>query len=83
MRIRCNLAALTALKTITRECRPADQAELRTLARWSGWGAFPEVFDDTNPDYAWVREELAEMLTGEDLAAAARSTLNAHYTDAA
>ena len=50
MRIRCNLAALTTLKTITRECRPADQAELRTLARWSGWGAFPEVFDDTNPD---------------------------------
>ncbi len=53
------------------------------LARWSGWGAVPDVFDPSRLEYSRVREELAELLSPEELTAAARNTLNAHYTDAA
>jgi len=81
-RIRANLAELRALRALQRERRPATAAEQAQLARWSGWGAVPEVFDATRQDLAWARAELATRLTPEELAAAARNTLNAHYTDA-
>ena len=45
-RIRANLAALATLRAIQREDRPATPDEQAVLARWSGWGAVPEVFDD-------------------------------------
>jgi predicted RNA methylase len=53
------------------------------MARWSGWGAVPDVFDETRPEFAWAREELSRLATPGELSAAARNTLNAHYTDAA
>ncbi len=52
------------------------------LARWSGWGALPEVFDPARDRSEPAREELRELLTDAEYAAAARTTLNAHYTDA-
>ena len=82
-RVRANLAALTTLRRVQREQRPATPDEQRILARWSGWGAVPEVFDDSRTEFAQAREQLTGLLTPEELAAAARSTLNAHYTDAA
>ena len=81
-RIRANLAALSTLRDIARDGRPATAAEQAVLARWSGWGAVPEVFDTARQEFTWAREELAGLLTPEELAAAARNTLNAHYTDA-
>ncbi len=50
------------------------------LARWSGWGAVPEVFDAGRPEYAWAREQMGALLSPQEMAAAARNTLNAHYT---
>ena len=82
-RVRANLAALTTLRRIQNEQRPATPDEQRILAHWSGWGAVPEVFDDSNADFDQARKQLDGLLTAEELAAAARSTLNAHYTDAA
>lgn len=41
------------------------------------------MFDHTRSEFAWARNALASLLTAQELAAAARSTLNAHYTDAA
>jgi N12 class adenine-specific DNA methylase len=81
-RIRANLAALRALWALRRDGRPATAAEQAQLAHWSGWGAVPEVFDVTRQDLARARDELATLLTPEELAAAARNTLNAHYTGA-
>ena len=52
------------------------------LARWSGWGAIPEVFDDARREFNEAQQQLASLMSAEDLAAAARNTLNAHYTDA-
>lgn len=53
------------------------------LARWSSWGAIPEVFDDRKEDWAGEREQLQHVLTETELAAARRTTINAHYTDPA
>lgn len=56
------------------------------MARWSGWGALPAVFDPKAAKYerfAPERGELLELLSAEEYAAAERSTINAHYTDAA
>ena len=33
------------------------------LARWSSWGAIPEVFDDLKPEWDAERTELRELLT--------------------
>ena len=82
-RVRANLAALSVLRTVQQQGRPATPAEQEVLARWSGWGAVPEVFDDRRAEYAWAREQLAVLLSAAELAAARRNTLNAHYTDAA
>ena len=82
-RVRANLAALSVLRTVQQQGCPATPAEQEVLARWSGWGAVPEVFDDRRAEYAWAREQLAALLSAAELAAARRNTLNAHYTDAA
>ena len=81
-RARANLAALTTLRAIEREARPATPDEQQVLARWSGWGAVPEVLDTRRPEYAWAREQLGALLGPQEMAAAARNTLNAHYTGA-
>src|SRR5581483_7552882 len=56
--------------------------EHAVLARWSGWGAVPEIFDPRRDEFAWAREELSGLLSPAEIAAAERNTLNAHYTDA-
>lgn len=79
-RIRANLAALQTLRA-PRDGRPFTADEQAVLARWSGWGAVPEVFDPLREDLAWAKAQLADLLDPEELKAAARNTLNAHYTD--
>ena len=66
-----NLEVLRALRDGT-----ADQ---ELMGRWHGWGAAPQVF--AHPDWATERAELEGLVGAEGLAAAERTTLNAHYTD--
>ncbi|KOX13687.1 DEAD/DEAH box helicase family protein [Nocardiopsis sp. NRRL B-16309] len=82
-RVRNNLAALRLLRESQGRTIDATAAEQKVLARWSGWGAVPQVFDNDNPDFASERAELRELLSTAEYGAAARTTLNAHYTDAA
>jgi N12 class adenine-specific DNA methylase len=70
------------LRTLQHDGRRASAPEQSVLARWSGWGAVPEVFDDSRDEFAWAREQLAGLLSPAELAAARRNTINAHYTDA-
>ncbi|GIJ29997.1 hypothetical protein Vqi01_51590 [Micromonospora qiuiae] len=83
-RIKANIAALRVLRTLQADQRPATVDEQQVLARWSGWGAVPAVFDPDRDDstYVWAREQLAELLDETEWRAARRTTLNAHYTDA-
>ncbi|MGC0371280.1 helicase [Microbacterium sp. SLBN-111] len=63
--------------------RHATSEEQAVLARWSSWGAIPQVFDDDNPEWADQRAQLRDVLTDEQFAAARLTTINAHYTHAA
>lgn len=82
-RVRANLEVLRVLDVLDAQARPADEAERRVLARWSGWGAVPGVFDETDARWSAERAELRDRLGQQGMAAAAASTLNAHYTDLA
>ena len=82
-RVTANLEALQILRTLEAEQRHADEEERELLARWSSWGAVPQVFDETNAEWAGVREELHQLLDAEAWRAARRTTINAHYTDPA
>ena len=92
-RARANLDALRILIALERRDAPASEQELQVLARWSGWGACPDVFDEDKPDWQAERAELRELLAERDRRAdqptpsmdaaynaARRTTINAHYT---
>ncbi len=81
--MRANITALATLRTIQQDGRTATPEEQRVLARWSGWGAVPEVFDPARQEYSKARDQLSALLSPQEMASAARNTLNAHYTDAA
>lgn len=53
------------------------------MARWSSWGAVPEVFDLGKPEWENDRQRLREALTEREYEAAANTTRNAHYTSPA
>ena len=87
-RLAANMDALRTLRLVQEEARPATAGEQRYLARWGGWGALSAVFDTdpADPDrwaarYGHARAELDRLFTPGELAAAARTTINAHYTD--
>lgn len=82
-RYRANVRAIRILRTLEAEQRPASASEQEELARWSSWGAVPEVFDEARPEWAAERTELRELLSEAEWNAAARTTMNAHYTDPA
>ena len=78
-----NLAAIRLLKTLEAEGRRATAAEQSVLARYVGWGGLPQAFRNGNKvTNGWESRvaELEALLTPEELAAAGRSTQDAHYT---
>lgn len=75
------MAAIRLVHQLEQERRAATADEQQVLARWSSWGALPEVFDDAKPAWAGEREELRELLNETEWRAAERTTINAHYTD--
>ncbi|MBW3641875.1 MAG: helicase [Actinobacteria bacterium] len=77
---KANLAALGVLRDLQSERRHATAHEQAVLARWSGWGSLPGVFDADNVQWAEVRAELRATLDDREWRAAQRNTLNAHYT---
>ncbi|WP_282827651.1 helicase-related protein [Gulosibacter sediminis] len=79
-RFDANVAAIRLARELTETGRRATPQEQRTLAAWSSWGALPQVFDTENAQWAQRREQLRELLNEEQWRAAARTTLNAHYT---
>ena len=80
-RYRANVAAIRILHALEAEQRPATAEEQQELARWCSWGAVPELFDEDRPEWASERAELRGILSEEEWHAAARTTMNAHYTD--
>lgn len=77
---RQNVDAIRLLRTLEREGRPATPEEQATLARYTGWGQFPRVFDPDPKDWGDIAAELKALVSEEEFAAMRKSTLNAHYT---
>ncbi|MGC5168719.1 helicase [Luteimicrobium sp. DT211] len=82
-RVRANLAALGVLADLREQGRAATAMERQILAKWSAWGAVPQVFDERNTEWDDLRSQVRAQLDGEQWAAARRTTINAHYTDPA
>ncbi|GAB2714178.1 hypothetical protein GCM10027038_10570 [Arthrobacter bambusae] len=65
------------------EGRYATSGEQDVLARWSSWGAVPQIFEEHREEWATERTELKSLLSAEEYAQASATTINAHYTDPA
>ncbi|AFV89276.1 Putative helicase [Acidipropionibacterium acidipropionici ATCC 4875] len=82
-RAEANMAVVRLLARLDAENRRPSADEQMVLARWSGWGAVPGMFNDADSSLAGQRAELREQLGDQGYAAASRTTVNAHYTDPA
>ena len=71
-----NVAAIRLLKQLEAESRLATPEEQEVLSKYVGWGGLSHWFDDRHPRY----QELKDLLTGEEYAAARESSLTAFYT---
>lgn len=84
VKFRDNIAAIETLKMLEREQRRPTAEEQRKLARYVGWGGLSNAFADLDGKFkeGWETrgQELASLLTQNELRAARRSTRNAHYT---
>ena len=75
-----NIKAIATLKQIEAESRSATLEEQHILSQYVGWGGLADAFDESKQNWAAEFQELRELLTPEEYAAARASTLNAHYT---
>ena len=75
-----NVAAIKTLKQIEAEKRQTTPEEQEILSQYVGWGALPEVFDDSKENWQAEYDELKSLLTDAEYIAARGSVLNAHYT---
>jgi len=80
-RARANIEAIAVVAALEAGDRPATVAEQETLARWSGWGTLPHIFEAHREEWAEERAALRQAVTEEQYQQAAATTLNAHYTD--
>ncbi len=81
VRAKANLAAIETLRTLEKENRPATVEEQQVLAGYVGWGAVPQLFSATTPEWQQAQERLKSLISEEEYEQARRSTTNAHYTD--
>ena len=70
------------VRRLETEGRAASQGEMAVLARWSGWGSAPELFDPGSRRYRSQAAQLRSLLSEREWDAARRTTINAHYTSA-
>ena len=81
-KIAANLEALAVVRRLETERRAASRGEMAVLARWSGWGSAPELFDPGSRRYRSQAAQLRSLLSEREWDAARRTTINAHYTSA-
>ena len=79
-KFRANVMAIRVLKKCESENRYASPEEQEILSNYVGWGGLPDAFDESKASWSDEYQELKDLLTQEEYAAARESTLNAHYT---
>ena len=78
-RAHANLAAIDLLHELGENPATRDQQEV--LAAWSGWGGLAPIFDPRREDWKAEQDRLQSLLSQDDVEAAAKGVLNAHYTN--
>jgi N12 class adenine-specific DNA methylase/predicted RNA methylase len=81
---RDNIAAIRLLKTPGLTARTITPEQQNILAKYCGWGGLPQAFKQPDGSYkdGWeeIAREIETLLSPEELDAARRTTLDAHYT---
>lgn len=75
-----NIQALAIAVALRDEQRSPNERERAVLDNFTAWGAVPEVFDETNTSFEYDRNQLKNLLSQEEYAAARETTLTAFYT---
>ncbi len=75
-----NVDAIRLLKQLEAEGRMANPNEQKILAGYCGWGGCANAFDANREEWKKEYEELKELLTPAEYAAAQQSSLTAFYT---
>ena len=79
-KFRANMAAIHLLKELEFEGLQASPEQQEILSRYVGWGGLADAFDPDKAGWHAEYDELKDVLSPEEYAAARASTLNAHYT---
>ena len=74
-----NVDAIKLLKQLEAEGRKATPSEQAILAKFNGWGTLASAFSN-DPKWAKENQQLRELLTPEEYAAAHGAITNAFYT---
>ncbi|MBR1700594.1 MAG: DEAD/DEAH box helicase family protein [Lachnospiraceae bacterium] len=79
-KFRRNVDAIKTLRKIEDEDRAATPEEQQILSQYIGWGGLSVAFDDRKPNWSKEYNELKDLLTPEEYAAARSTTRDAFYT---
>ncbi|WP_285016974.1 SNF2-related protein [Lactococcus garvieae] len=80
-KVKANLAAIRLAKKLSDENRLATVDEQKVLSRYVGWGGLANnFFDESNPRYSDLREELKTLVTEHEYSNMLQSSLTAYYT---
>lgn len=79
-RFRNNVEAIKLVNRLIISQKEATDEEKKVLAKYVGWGGLAQAFDERNVAWKNEYEELKDVLSVEEYAAAKGSVLNAHYT---
>lgn len=79
-RFKNNIEAIKLVNRLVNTQKEATADEKKVLAKYVGWGGLAQAFDEHNVAWQNEYEELKDVLSVEEYAAAKGSVLNAHYT---
>ena len=79
-RFKNNIEAIKLVNRLINSQKEATDDERKVLAKYVGWGGLAQAFDEHNVAWKSEYEELKDVLSVEEYAAAKGSVLNAHYT---
>ena len=79
-RFKNNIEAIKLVNRLINSKKEATADEKKVLAKYVGWGGLAQAFDEHNTAWQSEYEELKDVLSVEEYAAAKGSVLNAHYT---
>ena len=79
-RFKNNIEAIKLVNRLINSKKEATADEKKVLAKYVGWGGLAQAFDEHNVAWHNEYEELKDVLSVEEYAAAKGSVLNAHYT---